>query len=599
LEIWAIGTTRNEADIIRTNVLHHLSQGIDRFLILDNGSTDGTTDLLAELARGFPVEWRRHVGHFRQRELLTRLAREAFVRGADWVISVDADEFWYAPRGTMRTVLETVSAGALCVQLVNFVQRREQLLNTWDALLHMTYRPADPFGPIDQAVALIESEQISFVEHRYVPKWICRAGAGLEIEWGMHWARGLAGPLQDSSAIVCLHAPLRSRVVLESKTDLARPVEELEEYLGVCWHLRRWRRLAKEGRLQAEWQANSYVDGQLDCHGQPHSLVYDPSLRDLVAPLIRPEGCERALDHFPISLEVAAPSQFSSPASPVVLKGPTAGSSSAGRSRHEPAIWGISVIRNEVDIIRTNLLYHLSLGLERILVIDNGSTDGTPCVLEELSRELPVTWRRMPGPFRQAEMVTELAQEAYRAGAGWVLPFDADEFWYPCNGTSLESVLADTSATAIACPVVNFVQRRDQLHRSSDALLHMTMRPPHFVGPSATTRELVDARRFAFVEIRYPPKWISATSADLSITQGNHDIVRPGHRAARSDAIVVLHAPLRSRAILAAQADHGRRLDEAGFPPEIGWQQRRWTRLAADGRLDLEWVANSYLWGPP
>jgi len=33
LEIWAIATTRNEADIIRANVLHHLNQGIDRFLI--------------------------------------------------------------------------------------------------------------------------------------------------------------------------------------------------------------------------------------------------------------------------------------------------------------------------------------------------------------------------------------------------------------------------------------------------------------------------------------------------------------------------------------------------------------------------------------
>jgi hypothetical protein len=287
LEIWAIGTTRNEADVIRTNVLHHLNQGIDRFLILDNGSSDGTSDVLSELAREFPLEWKQHLGHFRQRELLTQLAREAFGRGANWVLSVDADEFWYAPGTTLRDVLGRSLAGALRVQLVNFVQRREQLDNTWDALLHMSYRTANPVGPIDRAIELIELEQISFVEHLYWPKWIHRAFASLEIEWGSHSGRGGLGPLQDSSEIVCLHAPLRSRAVLEMKTDLARPVEDIEDYLGVCWHLRRWRRLAYEGRLAIEWEANSYRNGHLHRQGQPpHPLVHDPTLRNLVAPFI-------------------------------------------------------------------------------------------------------------------------------------------------------------------------------------------------------------------------------------------------------------------------------------------------------------------------
>src|SRR5262245_2286261 len=147
LEIWVIGTTRNEADIIRTNVLHHLNQGIDRFLILDNGSVDGTSDVLADLARDFPLEWRPHLGHFRQDKLLTPLAQEAFVRGADWVMYVDADECWYAPGSTLRAVLERSSAGALRVQLVNFVQRRDQVDTESDALLHMTYRPMNPVGP--------------------------------------------------------------------------------------------------------------------------------------------------------------------------------------------------------------------------------------------------------------------------------------------------------------------------------------------------------------------------------------------------------------------------------------------------------------------
>jgi Methyltransferase domain len=50
---------------------------------------------------------------------------------------------------------------------------------------------------------------------------------------------------------------------------------------------------------------------------------------------------------------------------------------------------------------------------------------------------------------------------------------------------------------------------------------------------------------------------------------------------------------LRAYASLAA-GEHGRRLDEARYSPEVGWQHRRWSRLRGERRLDLEWLANSY-----
>ena len=128
MQIWAIGTVRNEADIIRVNVLHHLSQGIDRFLFLDNGSSDHSASVLCRLSREYPLEWQPSASHFRQNHLLTQLARMAFERGADWVIPIDADEFWYAPGRSIRDVLARSDAGALRVEVVNFVQRREQHL---------------------------------------------------------------------------------------------------------------------------------------------------------------------------------------------------------------------------------------------------------------------------------------------------------------------------------------------------------------------------------------------------------------------------------------------------------------------------------------
>src|SRR4028119_277959 len=113
MRVYGLLVARNEVDIIRTNVLYHLSLGLDRLLVVDNGSSDGTDRVLGELARDPRVRWTRDEGLFYHGHIATELAREAYGEGADWVVPIDADEFWYAPGGDLRGVLEQSEAGAL------------------------------------------------------------------------------------------------------------------------------------------------------------------------------------------------------------------------------------------------------------------------------------------------------------------------------------------------------------------------------------------------------------------------------------------------------------------------------------------------------
>jgi len=254
---------------------------------------------------------------------------------------------------------------------------------------------------------------------------------------------------------------------------------------------------------------------------------------------------------------------------------------------------GITMVRNEVDIIATTLRYHLGIGCDEVLVVDNGSRDGTDRLLKQLAdRDPRVRWRRDEGGYRQGEILTELAREARDRGADWVFHFDADQFWW-CRSADIRSVLERADAAVLRTGLVNFVQRRSQRRDSPHALRHMTFsaRP---VGTVEEAHDLVNARKIAFVEIRYPTNVMTRTAPEMVLAPGSHAVLGVEGAVVGTEEIVSLHAPLRSRQALERQVETGKRVEEA-LPPGTVWQARRWKGLREGGDdLEAEWRANSH-----
>ena len=87
---------RDEIDVVAATIEHFLDQEAAHLVVTDNGSVDGTREVLAEYVATGRVSVIDEPDHtFRQSHWVTRMARVAATEhGADWVINADADEFW-------------------------------------------------------------------------------------------------------------------------------------------------------------------------------------------------------------------------------------------------------------------------------------------------------------------------------------------------------------------------------------------------------------------------------------------------------------------------------------------------------------------------
>ncbi|WP_082515139.1 glycosyltransferase family 2 protein [Methylobacterium sp. Leaf112] len=239
---------RNEIDIIADFLTYHLAQGVDFIVITDNGSTDGTLDVVARFVpTGRVCLLVEEDQDYRQYAWVTRMARLARdLLKADWIINSDADEFWHAAGGNLKQVLAQASADVLMVRRRNMIPPEEG--SGRDVLADGTLAVLAPVADRSR------SKLIRTVS----AKAVCRADGFVSICQGNHEATYDRPVTQaDEPRLTIYHYPIRTYAQFEAKVIQggAAYARNTEFDRSVGGHWRRWYATWEAGGLRAAYDA--------------------------------------------------------------------------------------------------------------------------------------------------------------------------------------------------------------------------------------------------------------------------------------------------------------------------------------------------------
>jgi hypothetical protein len=233
------------------------------------------------------------------------------------------------------------------------------------------------------------------------------------------------------------------------------------------------------------------------------------------------------------------------------------------------------VVRDEEEMLRANLDYHLAAGVDLVLVTDHRSEDATPEILESYRGTGVVRVFREEAQFvPQQEWQTRLARLAFSEhGADWVLLGDADEFWWPF-GASLPDTLARVPETygAVLGLQRNFLPLRAP---SSSFIERMVV---SLAASAPINDPATPFRPVAKVAVR--------GGADVVVRRGGHQVsgIR-GELLTAWHPIEILHFPLRSREQCARKYEK----TSTGWEANLRGDLARAQQTAGANRVDAMW----------
>jgi Glycosyl transferase family 2 len=233
------------------------------------------------------------------------------------------------------------------------------------------------------------------------------------------------------------------------------------------------------------------------------------------------------------------------------------------------------LVRDEADIVDAHLAFHFAAGVDFVIATDHRSADGTSEILDRYAREGVLRVIREESQVaRQAEWQTRMARlAATEHRADWVIPSDADEFWWPRAGSipeALESVPAEYGI--VRALTRNFVPPYDDEGWFGDRMTLRLATPAPINDPGTPFRPVVK------VAHRGDPRVV--------VAGGGHQVFGLAWPLFTDwHPFEVLHFPLRSR------DQYARKYEKTwtGWPENLRGDLARAREVAEQGRPEAMW----------
>jgi glycosyltransferase involved in cell wall biosynthesis len=262
MKIVALLGVKDEVELIGASINHLRSIGVDLIIAYDDGSTDGTLEVLEALKTKDDL-WVVHVDRVEPwSQAITETYRLEWARktNADWFLFLDADEFWIPATGSLRDC-SLEKADILTVDRFNVP------LTQRGPLVPGEFSPAH-YKDLFLCVETIPDFHLYIEQHPgapwilgqpIVPKVLARANVIDTVSAGGHFVESVGdSPVRRTrpSDLVIAHVPFTTFERFERKViNIGEVIRVSPDFFNgyVAWHWKRWSSMLETGHLREEF----------------------------------------------------------------------------------------------------------------------------------------------------------------------------------------------------------------------------------------------------------------------------------------------------------------------------------------------------------
>jgi glycosyltransferase involved in cell wall biosynthesis len=278
VKIGAILNVLDEVELIEQAIHHLRAIGVDLIIACDLGSSDGTYEIM-ERYRSDDDFWlfrlTQNSGQWDADgdRAIIALAKSA---GMDWVLVLDADEFWIPREGSLKALpllkeFDVLSVDRFNVPLgVNGPMMPSRLVPECYEELLVIAKPVE-----DPQAHLKRNPGDAWIRMWQDPKVMFRPERIIGLETGAHNVFACdPRPLRRTrpSDLVIIHLPFTTQMRFARKIDNIRRTmgdDADYDYDVPAWHWRRWVGLAQQGRINEEFEASRFSESvTADCRAE-------------------------------------------------------------------------------------------------------------------------------------------------------------------------------------------------------------------------------------------------------------------------------------------------------------------------------------------